>query len=185
MFVEWALANKATYVGARAAIVSDPVAPDLTNPLVVFTSDQLSHLGAGCLNESNGDATGSCPGPGLTVVCTSTGCNCTAGCDEPTQFGFSPDAFTNLAGTGIFDRMKIIFTRLQPENVTVTYELNGVGFVGNPNGLPMNVTVSIVGMTHQLFFLPSILSFFGSTVSSSWGLPAFATTLTSEDLATN
>jgi hypothetical protein len=67
----------------------------------------------------------------------------------------------------------------------ISYQLNGSGYVGRPGGLPMNVTVSVQNVTHQFYFLAAIMRFFGGTFASTPAIPAFATTLTSEDMATN
>jgi hypothetical protein len=182
MFTEWGMANKAAYIGARTAIVSDPVASNITNPAFLFTSDHLtSYLGDACIasatgaTNQDGTAVNICP-TGLSITCTSTACDGGG--------TFSAAAFTN-GSTGIFDKMQQIFPQLQPTNVEITYQVNGAGFVGMPGGLPMNVTVSIVNMTHQLFFAPGFLSFFGVTVSDSWAIPNFSSTLTSECMQTN
>jgi hypothetical protein len=66
--------------------------------------------------------------------------------------------------------MQAVFLRLQRENVTISYQTNGTGLVGqawegsadpgNPQfTLPMNVTVSITGMTHQFYFISALLLF--------------------------
>ena len=49
-------------------------------------------------------------------------------------------------------------------------------------GLPMNVTVSITGMTHQFYFIGPIMSFFGGLFPNNAAIPKFATTLQSEDM---
>jgi hypothetical protein len=83
--------------------------------------------------------------------------------------------------------MQTIFPRLQPENVTITYERkNNLGF-NEPRGLPMEVTVSIVStanapMTSQYFFVPGLLNFFGIGINPTPGIPQYSTTLVSEDM---
>jgi hypothetical protein len=81
--------------------------------------------------------------------------------------------------------MQVIFPRLQAQNVQISYQTNGRGFVLQPGGLPMNVTVSITGMTHQFFFVPSILRFFGQTIQVAPNIPSFSSTMQSEDMFTN
>jgi hypothetical protein len=49
----------------------------------------------------------------------------------------------------------------------------------------MNVTVSIINMTHQLYFIGPIMRFFGGGFAENPPIPAFATTLISEDMVTN
>ena len=92
--------------------------------------------------------------------------------------------------------MQAVFPPLQRENVTISYQTNGTGLVGqawegsadpgNPQfTLAMNVTVSITGMTHQFYFVSPLLKVFGGAISATPAIPTFATTLQSEDLFTN
>jgi Flp pilus assembly protein TadG len=186
MFSQWAMANKAAYIGARTAVVSDPVASNIVDTDFLFTANQLgSNIGEACLNAADGSVS-NCPSTSFSVTCTSTACTLCQSCTVPnsTAVTFSATAFTNTDGTGIFDRMKSIYPNLQPTNVTVTYQVNGAGFIGMPGGLPLNVTVSIVGMTHQFFFSPGFLRYFGVTLPTSWPIPSFSSTLTSECMQT-
>ena len=145
MLYEWALANKAAYVGARAAVVSNPVAQNITEDSLLYSQSQLTQMGQYCFDFATGTGNGNCPAPSVKVDCTSSACT-------PNTFDFDSSAFTNANGTGIFDRMKVIFPRLQPENVTISYQLNGSGYVGRPGGLPMNVTVSVQNVTTSFIF---------------------------------
>ena len=175
MFYDWALANKATYVGARMAVTSDPIDPDVTN--LNYTSTQLQNIGQSCLVVS-------CPSANSVCTGAASGGSCTSG------------TFQNTAFTRIFDTMQRVFSRLQRQNVTISYQTNGTGVVGqtwdgsadpgNPQfTLPMNVTVSITGMTHQFYFISPLMRFLGVGVSATPAIPAFATTLQSEDMFTN
>ena len=190
MFFEWAVANKAAYVGARTAVVSNPVDASVYSKLS-YSSSQLQKIGDACY-DSSGDNT-NCPA--VKTACTSTGCSiCTStGCA-----GGSHDA--NAFNT-IFSAMKQVFPRLAAENVKISYETNGAGFVGQPyldntacHGcfiLPMNVTVSIQCMTHQFFFIDGVMGWIFSlppdcpTSPKGAPIPAFATTMQSEDMFTN
>jgi Flp pilus assembly protein TadG len=172
MFYEWALANKAAYVGARIAVVSDPVAAKITD--LNYTESQLQLIGQPCFDNAGNNV--NCPLVPPTV-CTSTACT-------PNTFGFDSTAFKN-----IFDRMKVILPRLQLQNVTITYQANDSGFVGQPYvgnsaqfSLPLNVTVSIIDMTHQFYFIGPLVKFFGVFFPAMSTLPTFATTLQSEDM---
>ena len=85
--------------------------------------------------------------------------------------------------------MKMIFPRLQPQNVTITYQTNDLGFVGQPYignsaqfSLPLNVTVNISDMTHQFYFIGPLVKFFGGFFQAMSIMPTFATTLQSEDM---
>jgi hypothetical protein len=175
MLFQWAEANKAAYVGVRTAIVSNPIAELLTDDNTLYTSTQRTQdLGKFCFDFDTGKSNGSCPSS-ITVQCGSASCT-------PNTYGFNSAAFTNAYGTGIFDRMKAIFPQLQPENVLVTYELNGGGYVGREGGLSMNVTVQIQNVPVQFYFLPGIMPYFGGLFPSQINIPSFASTLTSEDM---
>src|SRR5437868_1271710 len=57
MFYEWGLANKAAYRGARTAVVSNPVASDVTNVSFTATVGQLCFVPTtgGAATDSNGN----------------------------------------------------------------------------------------------------------------------------------
>jgi Flp pilus assembly protein TadG len=179
MLFEWALATKAAYVGARTAVVSNPVAQNITNNADLYTTTP-QNPGFLCFDPATGLQNGNCPSTG-TVVCTSSACS-------PTTFGFDSTAFT-----GVFNPMQRVFPRLQTANVTITYQtidndtsgFASAGYVLRPGGLPMTVTVSISGMTHQFFFISPILRFFGGAISATPPIPPFSTRMQSEDMFTN
>ncbi len=163
MLHEWNLASKATYRGARVAIISDPAAPAVSNP--VFTAGRE---GSPCFDVATGapDATVNCPT--FDVTCTSATCN-------------------NAAFTAIVTAMQGIFPRIQPANVRVRYQTTGLGWSGQPGGLPMNVTVSIQCMSHQMFFLGQWAGWLVSPATAcqtfnSMPMPTFSSTLLSEDI---
>jgi hypothetical protein len=171
MLYEWNLASKAAYRGARVAIVANPVAPEITNPAY-----NAADIGRFCFNRVTGASTGLCPT--VSVTCPSAD-------DCP-----DPDFPDNAAFTFILREMQRIFPRLQAANVSIHYETTGLGFVGRPGGLPMNVTVSIQCMTHQLFFLGALMGWVFPALpnpcpASQPGpvIPAFASTLPTEDLS--
>ena len=184
MFFDWAKANKAAYVGARAAVVMNPVAPNITN--LSYTQAQLQLAGQDCFDNTGTNI--NCPTVTKTV-CTSTGCN-------PTTYGFSS---VNL--TAIVNVMQNVFCpgisnlnncQLQPTNVQISYETNNLGIVGQTwsgntfeFSLPMNVTVSLTGLTHQFYFIAPLLRFFGGDINATPPIPTFATTMQSEDMFTN
>jgi Flp pilus assembly protein TadG len=168
MFYEWALASKAAYVGARTAVVSDPVATTITN-----LSFDDTKVGQHCF-----DGTNYCSS--ATTVCTSTACT-------PSTWGHDGTAFTT-----IFTPMQARFPRLQPGNVVISYATNGLGLVGQPGGTPMNVTVKIQCMTHPFYFLSGLMRWAftalpGCSPTPPVGptLPSFVTMMQSEDMATN
>jgi Flp pilus assembly protein TadG len=190
MLFEWGEANKATFAGARRAVVLDPVATEATNPTYSTAGTQL---GKPCFNPATGvaDTNSSCPT--VSTVCTpaATGGSCT------NSYTWNETAFTNPTATnawqtGIFDTMQAVFPSLQRQNVQISYTTNGLGFVGRPNGLPINVTVSIRCMTHEFYFLGALMNWAftapaGCPAGTRSGppIPAFATTLTSEDMCSS
>lgn len=191
MFFDWAKANKAAFVGARYAVTADPVALNITSP--PYTATQLLQMGNTCFN-SSGNSNGNCPS--MSSVCTgaATGGSCT------NNYGFN-DTSPTFAFTNILTRMQAVFCSgqqppytncpLQRQNVMISYATTGVGFVGEPNGFPMTVTVSVQCVTHRFFFIGSLMRWAFAPQTGcpgpvyGWAVPNFATTLTSEDLATN
>ncbi len=188
MLFEWDMADKAAYMGARTAVVSDPVASGITN----LTYDPTL-LGQSCFVSATGQPQNPVTCPTATTVCTpaASGGSCTGGY-----------AFDNTAFTTILTRMQQAFpsvgagaSRLQRRNVQITYQTNGLGFVGRPGnlgGLPMDVTVQIQCMTHQFYFLGALMNWAFAALPagcpaapSGPAIPAFATTLPSEDMVTN
>jgi TadE-like protein len=183
MFADWAAANKAVYLGARTAIVSDPVAGG-SSPI---TAPQGT-IGHWCFNFKDGTSNGNCPS--LTSVCTGSDGNCTNGY-----------SFDNTTFTTIVARMQAIFCPqlvapytncpLQSQNVTITYQTTGYGYAGQPGGLPMTVKVSLNCMTHRFYFLGALMNWIFTASAGCAGtplgppMPTFATTLTGEDMATN
>jgi len=189
MLSDWTLANKAAYMGAHRAILTNPVAAGITN--LPYDPTRISLL---CFDPNNGTPTGNCPSvqdsssiSPKPVVCTpdpATGGHCTGG------YTFDDGAFdchctSPPAPIPIFNQMQQIFPRLQRQNVTISYMTVNLGFAGRPDGLPMNVTVSITGMTHQFYFLGPIMQLFGGSFAANLPLPPFATTLTSEAMVSN
>jgi hypothetical protein len=170
LFFDWSMANKAVYLGARTAVISDPVDPSV-NPS--YTTAQLQKLGLPCFDRSTGGSNSNCPS--ISYVCAGP-----ATCSTTQKF---KDIVSSMQAVYCLGQSSP-YTNclLQPANVTVSYQSNGSGFVGEPDGLPLNVTVSIHGMTHTFFFVGPILSFFQGSISSTQSIPAFATTMQSEDM---
>ena len=147
-------------------------------------------MGLPCADDTGGvridPTTGSPACPTFAIVCTSSACT-------PNTYGDRDLANFN----DIYRPMRVVFgcspvtseiCRLQPENVTITYQreanLNNLGF-NEPNGFPMTITVSITGMTHQFYFLDGLVRFFGGGIKSTPGIPQYTTTLTGEDMCSD
>jgi Flp pilus assembly protein TadG len=187
MLWDWAQANRAAFAGARRAVVLDPVATGVTQLNYTTAGTQL---GQPCFNPATGAANTTSNCPTVTTVCTpaATGGSCT------NNYTWNETAFTNPNANapqmeGIFDKMREFFPRLQRQNVEISYQTTGLGFVGRPDGLPMNVTVSIRCMTHEFYFLGGLMNWaFAAPAGcpagtpAGWSIPSFATTLPSEDM---
>jgi Flp pilus assembly protein TadG len=179
MLYDWALANKAAYVGAHTAVLSYPVAGGITDQNDSYEQTLIGNM---CYDPATG--INSCPN--LSANCTASASSGTCTCTSTNAGCLDFTAFDNAAFTPIFNRMQAIFPPLQRQNVTISYVTNNLdlGFVGNPGGVPMAVTVSITGRTHELYFLGGLMRFFGKAFANP-PIPTFTTTLTSEDMVTN
>jgi len=151
--------EKTTQVGARWAVVTDPLAAPLKNSNYVGVTVDGVTL-------SQGDRV---PQGALGLVtCTATSCTCTT---APCPGGISAvdaNAFGRLR-----DRMREFMPEIGNGNIVVEYRGSGLGYAGNPTGMDVFplVTVRLVGMT----FSPMLL--FGNEID----LPDFSYTLTMED----
>ena len=149
----WAIneAEKATQMGVRYAVVSDPVAN-------VINTDFVDYGIAG------GD-----PVPTATfgsVTCGDTGnCNVTGAATDTSR---NATAFTQIVTW-----MKNYYPTIQPSNVSVTYQNVGLGYSGDPNG-PDVAALTTVEL-QNLPFQPLIL--LGLTIT----LPPVKASLTLED----
>ncbi len=150
----WALnrAEKATQMGVRYAVVSDPVAE-------IINTDFVDEYGI-----PGGDAV---PRAIFTdATCTYTG-NCTLS-GSASESGRLPDAFDDIV-----ERIQKFYPETQASNVRVIYENVGLGYSGDPTGPDVSplTTVELINLT----FNPII--FFGGTI----GLPTIKASLTLED----
>lgn len=168
---QWNSAEKATQLGVRYAVESDPVASAFASysgvndggfePGTSLTTDKVA---AFCVRSTSSEST--CPG----------GCG---------AFGGNP-GWDGAAFTAIVDKMRGIFPRVQAANVVVEYCHVGMGFAGRLGAdLVPTVTVELQGLTFDFL----LLSFLGpmlygaTTVPAGIPMPTFAATLTAEDLA--
>src|SRR5690606_8187341 len=143
--------EKATQIGPRMAVVTNPVAPGLSTESYVGTT-------GGGVTLTQGDPI---PAAALDPIdCDEDGCS--------GSFGFDGTAFTNLLG-----RMRQIMPSIEATNLVVEYRGSGLGYAGNPDGMDISplVTVRLTGMS----FSPILL--FGGNID----LPDFSYTLTMED----
>lgn len=154
--------EKATQIGARWAVVTDPLAPALSGSYVGAST------GSGTL--AQGDRI---PASALGVVeCNKDGCRCASGLC-PSDITSARVAYADAGNfTNLLNRVRQIMPDAQASNLLVEYRGSGLGYAGNPDGMDISplVTVRLTGMSFSPFIL------FGADVgfSSSY-------TLTMED----
>ena len=154
-------AEKAAQMGARFAVVTNPIAPGVAS----------SYLGTGGLTQ--GDVI---PASAFgKITCKSAGgCTCTT-TPCPTLGTTDTAAFNAIVA-----RMQLFLPELSASNVAVEYSSSGLGYAGDPNehDLSPMVTVKIGSPATPLQFRP-ITAF----LIASMNMPAFTTSLTAEDLS--
>ncbi len=178
---QWNTAEKATELGVRYAVQSDPVATAFLN---------YDALSGGVFNP--GDALTTTALAPFTVSCTSGTCSCSGpGCVKFIA-GLSAGAvsdFDPIAFNAIITRMDGVFrgSDLDASNLTIEYSHVGMGFAGRPGPdiVPV-VTVRLIGVTFNFMVLSFIrpLMFYGSEqpTTSGFPMPPFTATLSGEDL---
>lgn len=141
-----ALVGKAAQLGARRAIVSDPVAigPGLDAADAVTFWGTLPP-GSRCYG-SSGEQRGC---PDFTVVCDAAACRCTG-----SACGFRLAA-TRLAP--IVGAMRGVLPDVTVGNVEIAYATNGLGYVARPGPVPVDVRVTLKGLAYRPFFLQAVL----------------------------
>jgi Flp pilus assembly protein TadG len=146
-------AEKATQMGARFAVVANPVSPAVNADYVGACSPPLTQ----------GDTIP--PDCFSTITCKSGGCS---------SGGYNDAAFQKIV-----TRMRVFLPQLTAANVTIQYSPSGLGYAGNPNGPDISpvVTVKIGTPATPLTFTP-ITAILLATMT----MPTFTTSLTAEDL---
>jgi hypothetical protein len=165
--LQWNRAEKALQMGARLAVVRDPVATDLIN----FDGKTGSNsFGDACMDPVTGVIQAGCIYAPNPVVCNSTGCS---------GYSYSATDFNNIV-----TEMQAISPNIQPGNVTIEYEASGLGFVGRPASQPglFNlsplVTVKVNNLIFDFIAIDVLFGFQNLT------MPPFSATLTGEDMST-
>jgi Flp pilus assembly protein TadG len=154
--------EKATQMGARMAVVTQPVSTGLANQ---------DYLGVGGLTQ--GDVI---PASALgTVTCGRTSCSCNGSACPNNANVADSDAFDR-----IFARMRMMKPDISADEVTVSYRGAGLGYAGDPHGMDISPLVTVE--LSDVEFRPVTLLFAGGL---EFDLPAFRTTLTAEDSAGN
>jgi TadE-like protein len=151
--------EKATQMGTRYAVVTNPLSPGFETQTYVGVTCNGTALRAG--DRICREALG-------TLECRSTGCQCLA---NPCPAG----TMDNARFTALVDRLRTFQPDITAGTVRVAYRGSGLGFAGDPNKpeIAPLVTVRIVNATYT----PITLSPFGVAVP----LPDFSYSLTLED----
>jgi len=151
--------QKAAQAGARVAVVSTPVASglplcDTTNPAKGYCNRKTTNgvFGVSCSDASN-------PCTGFTTAACTGGSTC-----------------VDAEFTRIFNHMQGFSGQLTPENVTVSYSYDGLGYAGGPI-IPL-VTVTVQNVPFQTGVVGLLLTNAG--VLST--LPTHSVSITGEDL---
>lgn len=157
-FYEWNAASKAVELGARVAVVSNPVDPALNALSAAAVSSTVAPGGVM---------------PAFKVKCDGNAATCT--CVSGTCGTVSYDA---TAMATIVTSMSNLFNRIATKNVVITYTQTGLGYAGRPDGPIPTVDVSLQGLSFQFFFLGDLLGFANKQIMS-----ALATSITGESLS--
>jgi Flp pilus assembly protein TadG len=159
---EYNQAEKATQMGVRYAVVTDPILSGL---------DTYSFAVAGEVQ----------PGDRVTTdffnsaSCTNTSCSCSS-----TAGGFcGATSLNSTAFTNLVTRMSKMYAAIAANNVTVDYKNVGLGFSGDPNGPDVSALVTV--KLRNLTFHPITCVIFACTIT----MPDFSAALTLEDGSNN
>ena len=161
IYLRWILAEKATHLAARLAVVRPPICPGVpTFNDRTANIPKVSPFGTSCTNSffqlcaDRGD-----------IVCTG---NAAVG-----------DSFDD-----IFDFVGgFLPPTVQPNNIRFTYSFADLGFLGGPY-VPL-VTVDLVGDIEVPFITPLgplLQAFYGGNGLDNPSMPSMRTTLPAEDL---
>lgn len=151
--------EKASQVGARTAVVTNPLVKELA-------TYSFSGVTVGGTLLGQGDRI---PVAALgTITCTSTQCTCTTAPCLNGTLTHDAAAFAIVAA-----RIKSIWPDVKDADITIEYSGSGLGYAGNPVGMDIApfVTVKLKNRTLSSYFL------FGGSV----GFPEFEYSLTMED----
>ena len=154
---EYNRAEKATQMGVRYAVVTDPIAPGIASYSFAVDGGIIA-----------GD-----PIPVAAfdnAQCDDTDCAPCVGGDVCSGIGYNSTAFTNLV-----TRMAAMYPPIGPGNVEVEYRNVGLGYAGDPNGPDVAPLVTV--RLKDLTFKPITTLIFDVNLP----MPDFRAALTLED----
>jgi hypothetical protein len=162
---EFNRAEKATQMGVRFAVVTDPIASALRGP----------SQGGYSFSVSDGITQGTAvPTANFdSATCDNSTCSCVGG-SICSAIGYDATEFGRIV-----DRMAFMYPPIQAANVQVIYKNVGLGFAGDPDNPNVStlVTVKLTGLT----FHPVTCLIFACSI----GMPDFRAALTLEDASDN
>lgn len=162
-FWQYNAAAKALHLGARIAVVSDPVAADLKG-----------WSGLSGMIEA-GDAM-----PSYARACSGRTSTCSGGTfDRAALEGilYGPGNRSCPAASQSLPPPCRVFPRLRPENLEVDYVHTGLGYAGRPGGPVPTITVRIANLTFDFVVLNRLLGL------SPLRMDGMSATATGEDLS--
>lgn len=155
---QWNQTAKAVQLGARLAVVSTPLATDLSPLVADYPVEEGAAPPATAASVSCGAGMTACDATGINrLVFGSDGvCDANFGASKAGMCDFQP--------------------RIQPANLRLTYARSGLGYVGRPGGPVVSLTVELRDMTFDFFLLGALLGL------DQFVIPPFPVTITGEDL---
>lgn len=162
---QWNKAEKATHLGVRHAIQSDPVAVGFT------TYSAVAEAG---LNPADDVDLGVIPE--FAITCTNSQCSLS---DGALPSGFDATAHDATAFTAILTIVQSVFPKVTADKLAIEYRHVGFGFASRPGpDLIPNVTVSLQNMQYDVILMNNLPMGMADTLN----MGAFAATMTGEDL---
>jgi hypothetical protein len=164
---EFNRAEKATQMGVRYAVVTDPVLSGMTAYDFATSGDAIPQGSSIPIANFS------------SASCTSAGCSC-----SPSAAGFCGATSLNSAAlANLATQMSYMYPPIAAANVEVDYQNVGLGFAGNPvnpdgsrfSDVSPLVTVKLTG----LVFHPITCLMFACSIN----MPDFRASLTAEDLS--
>ena len=155
----WNLAEKATQMGVRYAVVTNMIPSGLASYSFALSGGIIA--GEPIPQSAFGG-----------VRCDNAGCTCKTGMTCPALGTPVPGAFQNIV-----NQMRLFYPEIQAANVLVDYDYSGLGYAGDPTGPDVSPLVTV--RLRNLTFTPITLLGMGPAMS----LPDFSATLTQEDAA--
>ena len=158
---EFNRAEKATQMGARYAVVTDPVIGSGFYDYSFSINDSVPQ-GQQVPTDDFDNAS-----------CSNGSCTCVGGgvCDAV--------AYDDTAFQAIVSRMAAFYPPITSDDVVVDYKNVGVGYAGDPNGPDVEPMVTV--KLQNLSFRPITCLVFACSIT----MPNFSASVTSEDLAGN